>query len=276
MTTRQQCDDDPVIFARPYRRAVIFCTAAPRFPKVRPPPVVDGPPAMRLLHIEDDAAFAAQVRRRLQAEGITVDRAGNLKEAAALWRSNEYAAVVLDLMLPDGSGLELLQRLREAHDRVPVMVVSGLGSEQAVIVALNAGADDYVLKPVSLDLLRARLHALVRRGGARTSGVLRVGTLVVNVAARTAHAADNPLALSTVEFNLLARLATTPDQVLDRTVLLAEVWGYDPDVAACSNVVDVTVGRLRRRLGEVPGLPTIESVRGAGYVLRAGNGDGAR
>jgi DNA-binding response OmpR family regulator len=224
---------------------------------------------MRLLHVEDDLALASLLRRRLAPDGITVDHAPNVAAARELLAHGDYTAVVLDLEMPDGSGLDVLRLLRASHHAVPVLVLSGAGSETTIIRLLEAGADDYLVKPVSLDLLRARIRAMVRRGGARHGDVLRVGALVVDLAQREAWVAGRPLGLSTLEFNLLAYLAARPNEVHARATLLTAVWGQQTEAAAgASNVVDVTIGRLRRRLGAAPDVPTIGAVRGAGYVLR--------
>ena len=225
---------------------------------------------MRLLHVEDDLTLAALLRRRLTPDGITVDHAPNVAEARTRLRTGDYAAVILDLQMPDGHGLEILRLLRAAHHAVPVLVLSGLGSEEVIIRVLDAGADDYLVKPVSLDMLRARVRALVRRGGARHGEVLRVGSLVVDLTQREAWAAGVPLGLTTLEFNLIAHLAARPDQVQSRSALLTAVWGQTADAAdTVSNVVDVTVSRVRRRLAAAPDLPSVEAVRAVGYVLRS-------
>lgn len=224
---------------------------------------------MRLLHVEDDLSLASLLRRRLAADGITIDHAPNVAAARGLLAHGDYAGVVLDLEMPDGSGLDVLRMLRAAHHAVPVLILSGAGNEATIIRLLEAGADDYLVKPVSLDLLRARIRAMVRRGGARHGDVLRLGALVVDLSQREAWSAGRPLGLTTLEFNLVAYLAARPNEVHARATLLTAVWGQQAEAAAgASNVVDVTIGRVRRRLGAAPDLPTIEAVRGAGYVLR--------
>jgi DNA-binding response OmpR family regulator len=237
---------------------------------------------MRVLHVDADLGFASRLRERLAADGVVTDGAATVSEARHLLATREYAAVVLELRLPEGDGMELVRHLRSARRAVPVLVVSGLGSEETVIRVLEAGADDYVLKPVSLELLRARFRALMRRGGARDGEVLRVGALVIDRGRREAWVGDTPLTLSALEFNLLAYLASRPDQVQSRDVLLATVWCHQGgnganagngdgggEGGAASNVVDVTIGRVRRRLAAAPGAPTVDSVRGVGYVLRS-------
>jgi DNA-binding response OmpR family regulator len=224
---------------------------------------------MRLLHVEDDHALASLLRRRLLPDGITVDHAPNVATARELLAAGEYAAVILDLQMPDGSGVDVLRLVRAAHHAVPVLVLSGAGADETIIRVLEAGADDYVVKPVSLDLLRAHVRALVRRGGSAHGDVLRLGDLVIDLGRRETWIEGRPIGLTTLELNVLAYLAARPNQVQSRATLLTAVWGQQPDAAeGASNVVDVTIGRVRRRIGEGENLPVIAPVRGLGYVLR--------
>lgn len=221
---------------------------------------------MRLLMVEDDALFANHVRRRLADDGIMVDHAPTLHDGLARACSGDYAGILLDIELPDGSGLTVLRELRAANHAVPVMIVSGVTNEETVIRVLEAGADDYVLKPVTLRMLRARIRALLRRGGSAHGDSARAGSLVVDHRQRAAWANGRMLDLTVLEFNLLSHLVTHCDEVQSRADLLERVWGKQSDAA--SNVVDVTVGRIRKELGAGEGLPEIESIRGIGYVLR--------
>jgi DNA-binding response OmpR family regulator len=225
---------------------------------------------MRLLMVEDDQVFAAHVRRRLADDGIAVDHATTVGEGLARARSGAYAGVLLDIDLPDGSGLAVLRQLRAGNHAIPVMIVSGNASEETIVHLLEAGADDYVTKPVTLRLLRARIRALLRRGGAVQGDSTRVGALVVDHRQRAAWVSGRMLDLTVLEFDLLACLAQHAGVPQTRADLLEAVWKVRD--ASQSNVVDVTVGRLRRKLhaeavvGEA--MPEIEAVRGIGYVLR--------
>ena len=234
----------------------------------------------RLLMVEDDRVFATHLHRRLAADGILVDVVTTVAEGVVRAIDGQYAGVLLDMDLPDGSGLALLRRLRAGNHAVPVMVVSGIAGEDTIVRVLEAGADDYVTKPVTLRLLRARIRALLRRGGSSQGDAVHVGGLVVDSRQRAAWADGRMLDLTTLEFDLLARLAANAGTVLAREDLLTAVWGRQHD--ASSNVVDVAVSRLRRKLhgeGETGhAIPGIESVRGVGYALRPariGNHDGS-
>jgi DNA-binding response OmpR family regulator len=222
---------------------------------------------MRILLVEDDRTLAQLLQRRLAADGITVVHAPTVAEGQLLTEADAFTAVILDLQLPDGTGLEVLRLLRAQDHAVPVLVLSGLDREEVVIRVLDAGADDYVVKPVSLDMLRARLRALVRRGTGAVGAVIRVGSLVVDAGRRQVWLDGVPLAVTPLEFALLAHLVAHADVPQTRETLLRDVWGQG--YHGGSNVVDVTIMRLRQRLGEAPGTPVIETVRGVGYRLRA-------
>lgn len=222
---------------------------------------------MRLLMVEDDAVFADQLSRHLAADGISVDVARSIDEGTRAIQAGTFDGVLLDLDLPDGDGVTVLRRLRASSHGVPVLVVSGNGDDTTIIRLLECGADDFVVKPASLAMVRARVRALLRRGGSSVGESVRVGELVVDLRRRQAWAAGRLLELSVLEFNLLAHLVTHAESVQSRDELLQRVWGQQHVTG--SNVVDVTVGRIRKELGSDEGLPQIEPVRGVGYVLRA-------
>ena len=223
---------------------------------------------MRILLVEDDVTLAQHVQRRLGADGLTVILAPTVAEGQLLGQVDSFTAVILDLQLGDGTGLEVLRLLRSQDHAVPVLVASGIGAEEVIIRVLDAGADDYLVKPFSLDMLRARLRALIRRGtGGGMGGSTRVGGLVVDRARRQAWLDGRPLPLSQLEFQLLAHLAAHLEEPQSREVLLRDVWGQPFHEG--SNVVDVAVMRLRQRLQPGPTTPSIESVRGVGYVMHA-------
>jgi two-component system, OmpR family, response regulator len=226
---------------------------------------------MRILLVEDDRHLAQLLQRRLEADGMRVVHAATVAEGQLLSQVDEFTAIILDVQMPDGTGLEVLRLVRIQNHAVPVLVLSGIDREEIIIRLLDAGADDYVVKPVSYELLAARLRALVRRGGSAAGGVTRIGALVVDVGRRQAWLDGRPLALTGLEFALLAHLAAHADIPQSRETLLRDVWGQPFHQG--SNVVDVTVKRLRQRLGASPGAPAVEAVRGVGYVLRAPGGD---
>jgi len=225
---------------------------------------------MRILLVEDDRNLAQLLQRRLAADGITVVHAPTVADGQLLTQADAFTAVILDLQLPDGTGLEVLRLLRAQDHAVPVLVLSGLDREEVIIRVLDAGADDYVVKPVSLDMLRARLRALVRRGTGAVGAVTRVGSLVVDAGRRQVWLDGVPLPVTPLEFALLAHLVAHVDVPQTREALLRDVWGQG--YHGGSNVVDVTIMRVRQRLGDGPTAPVIETVRGVGYRLRAPDG----
>jgi two-component system, OmpR family, response regulator len=227
---------------------------------------------MRILLVEDDQILARQLQRGLAADGTTVIHAPTVAEGQLLAQVDTFTAIVLDLQMPDGTGVEVLRLVRAQDHAMPVLVLSAIDREEVIIRVLDAGADDYVVKPVSLQMLQARLRALVRRGTAASTGVTRIGGLVVDVGRRQAWLDGRPLPLSTLELSLLAHLAAHAETPQSRETLLRDVWGQQSHQGG--NVVEVTVMRLRQRLGRGPTTPTIDTVRGVGYVLRPPAADG--
>jgi two-component system OmpR family response regulator len=227
---------------------------------------------MRILLVEDDQILARQLQRGLAVDGTTVIHAPTVAEGQLLAQVDTFTALILDLQMPDGTGVEVLRLVRAQDHAVPVLVFSAIDREDVIIRVLDAGADDYVVKPVSLNLLQARLRALVRRGTAATAGVTRIGGLVVDVGRRQAWLDGRPLPLSALELSLLAYLAAHAETPQSRETLLRDVWGQQSHQGG--NVVEVTVMRLRQRLGRGPTTPVIDTVRGVGYVLRPPTAEG--
>jgi DNA-binding response OmpR family regulator len=207
------------------------------------------------------------LERALRLEGFAVLLAADGGSALAAVAAGSPAAIVLDVGLPDIDGREVAARLRAAGDETPICILSARDEVADRVAGLQAGADDYLVKPFAVEELVARLHALLRRGGPQTSGaVLAVGDLRVDPERRSATRAGAPLELTRREFDLLEALARHAGLVLSRTQLLEQVWGYDWEVD--SNVVDVFVGYLRRKLEADGRERMIHTVRGVGFVLR--------
>ena len=220
---------------------------------------------MRILIVEDEARIRDFVGQALEAEGLTVDVAGDGEHGVARALTAHYDLVILDLLLPGRGGLDVLRELNAHQPDLPVLVLSARGDLQTKLRGFELGAVDYVAKPFSLDELLARVRVHLRRARVtETPSELRVGRLVLDLAGRQARFGDAVADLSDREFRLLHFLMRHGGQVVSRQRLLAEVWGYDFDPR--SNVVDVCVRRLRRRLG--PDAP-IETVRNAGYRAAA-------
>ena len=222
---------------------------------------------MRILVVEDEDSIASFMVKGLTAEGHTVERAATVSEAIALSSSYEYDLVLLDLILPDGRGIEVLKSIRISRPDVPVIVVSALGEVDDKVDLLDAGADDYLVKPFAFAELAARVRAAARHGSASARS-LTVGDLTLDTKTRIAGRGDDlRVDLPSREFALLEYLMRHEGQVLSRQQILDSVWGIGFD--AGSNVVDVYVSYLRRKLDR-PGEPSvIETLRGAGYRVRA-------
>jgi two-component system response regulator MprA len=220
----------------------------------------------RILVIDDDDAITTALRRALTYEGYTVDVAHGGEEGLAKARGVVPDLVVLDILMPDLSGIEVCRRLREADD-LPILMLTARDEVADRVKGLDAGADDYVVKPFATDEFLARVRALLRRREPRDkSGLLRYADLSVDLKAREVLRGRRAITFSAKEFDLLAYLARNPRQVLTREQLLETVWGYQFEGE--SNVLDVYVGYLRQKL-EASGEPRlIHTVRGIGYVLR--------
>lgn len=220
---------------------------------------------MRALLIEDDATMALLTKQVLEQEGFVVDHASLGNEAETMAFVNEYDAIVLDLTLPDRNGLTVLQALRREGRTTPVICLTGANDSATTVRALDAGADDYVTKPLAVDEFRARMRALVRRGGARRTEQLTAGNLTLNRLTRQVLVSGVECALTAKEFQLLEHLLLNAGQVVSRPQLLESVWDmhFDPG----SNVVDVHVTRLRRKLEKGGAEIRITARRGMGFVL---------
>jgi DNA-binding response OmpR family regulator len=221
---------------------------------------------MRILLVEDEDRIASFVVKGLQAEGQVVERAADVAEARRLLAERTYELILLDLLLPDGHGSEVLTTVRATDPDVPVIVLSALGEVDDKVSLLDKGADDYLTKPFSMRELSARVRAHSRHGQA-VSHTLSTDGLELDTRSRVARHGDVTADLPSREYALLEYLMRHAGQVLTRQQLLDAVWGFDFDTG--SNVVDVYIGYLRRKL-DIPGEPSvIETVRGAGYRVRA-------
>jgi DNA-binding response OmpR family regulator len=220
---------------------------------------------MRTLVIDDEPTIARWIARGLEEAGHAVDIATAAKEGQALATSIDYDLVLVDLGLPDGSGLGVVYALRRAGRTMPIIIVTGQADEERLIGALDAGADDFLTKPLSNGVLQARVRAALRRGGAVRSEEIVVGDLVLDRLTRSVRAGGHQLELSPKEFALLEDLMLRPEVVISRTDLLERVWGMR--FASGTNVVDATVSRLRQKVAAAVSAPCIRGVRGVGFVL---------
>jgi two-component system, OmpR family, response regulator len=222
---------------------------------------------MRVLIVEDQPKMAALVRRGLVEEGHAADVAGKGEDAVWMAEAHPYDAIVLDVMLPGLTGFETCRRLRNAGVWTPVLMLTARDAVDDRVSGLDAGADDYLTKPFSLAELLARLRALVRRGGVERPTELVVDDLRLDPASRRVWRGGNEIVLSPKEFALLETFMRRPGQVLTRLQLIEHAWDFAYENR--SNVVDVYVRYLREKVDRPFGRASIETVRGAGYRLRA-------
>ena len=224
----------------------------------------------RVLVVEDDDAVRSAVDRGLGVHGFDVSSVADAESAIELIARRRPDVMIVDIGLPGMSGVELCTRLRGLDVDTPILILSARDQVGDRVAGLQAGADDYVVKPFSLDELAARLHALLRRARPTmgVTSVLAAGPLWIDLDRRVAKVNEERLDLSRREFDLLASFVANPSIVLSRIRLLELVWGYDFDVD--TNVVDVFVGYLRRKLDAAGAPSLLETVRGVGFVLRVG------
>ena len=221
---------------------------------------------MRVLLVEDDRKIAGFVRQGMQEQGFAVEISGNGDEAFLLATTRQYDAIVLDIMLPGRDGLSVLRGLRERKHAVPVVLLTARSELNERVEGLNLGADDYLTKPFYIEELVARIHAVTRRTRDGSFSVLQVEGLTINLLTRKVKRGDKEIELTSREFGLLERMAAAPGRIFTRTQLLEHVWGYDFDPE--TNIVDVNIGRLRRKIDEGAPRPMVETVRGVGYRIR--------
>jgi DNA-binding response OmpR family regulator len=225
---------------------------------------------MRLLVVEDTPDIAHVVRFALSEEGYAVDVAHTATDGLLAAQTQEYDGIVLDVLLPDRNGVEVVRQLRREGRATPVLMLTAQRETSDVIRGLDAGADDYLAKPFSVDELKARVRALTRRGGAARTEQVACGNVVLNRTTKQVLVAGQRTTLTPKEYALLEHLVLHADEVVTRTQVLERVWERDRDPD--SNVIDALVARLRAKLKELGATARIETVRGFGFMLTA---DGA-
>jgi DNA-binding response OmpR family regulator len=220
---------------------------------------------MRILFAEDDRQLRASVARGLREASYTVDLASNGEQALTLAGTDHFDAILLDVLLPGQDGVAVCRTLRAQGKRVPILMLTALDAVEQRIRGLDAGADDYLTKPFDFGELLARLRALTRRHTDSGEGKLKVGDLVIDVAARSAHRGKRDIDLTEREFAFLLHLARRAGQVVSRSELLARVW--DDAKQSHSNIIDVYAFRVRRKVDDGEEVPLFRTLRGTGYVL---------
>jgi two-component system response regulator PhoP len=222
---------------------------------------------MRVLIVEDEPRLAENIARSLrESAGYAVDVAADGQEGLFLAESNTYDVVLLDLMLPKMDGIQILTRIRQAGQHTPVLVLTARDDKESVVALLNAGADDYLTKPFDLGELLARTKALIRRGKGQPSPVLTIGDLQLNTVNRTVRRSDRAIMLTAMEYRVLEYLAHRPGAVVSKTELLEHLYDYNWE--KFSNVIEVYISGLRRKLDDGSDRQLIHTVRGQGYILQ--------
>jgi len=221
---------------------------------------------MNVLYIEDEAKIANFVLTGLKEQGFVVDYCDNGDEGYIRALDNQYDVLVLDIMVPGKDGLAILKSLRRAGRNVPVILLTARNELDDRLEGLNLGADDYLTKPFFVEELIARIHAVIRRVSGERQNILRVGPLALDRISREVTCDRQLVELTTREFNLLEYLMRSPGRVFTRTQILDHVWGYDFNPN--TNLVDVCIQRLRKKIDRVGAENWIESVRGVGYSFR--------
>ena len=222
---------------------------------------------MRILVVDDDRRLCAIIKRGLLEEAYAVDLAYDGEEGEYLAEVNPYDLIILDIMLPNKDGIEVCQELRAKKINTPILMLTAKDTVEDRVTGLDTGADDYLVKPFAFSELLARVRALLRREGISKSPELRVGDLTLNTLTRQVWRGQRPIELTTKEYVILEYIMSHPNVVVTRTMIEEHAWDYDFD--SLSNLVDVYIRRLRRKIDTEREDSLIQTVRGAGYRLKA-------
>lgn len=222
---------------------------------------------IQVLLVEDDETISGCVHRALESACYEVSHARTGEEAFFMATAQHFDVLILDLGLPGRDGLQVLDALRKRENELPVLILSARSEVEDRVAGLQAGADDYLTKPFSMVELEARVHALLRRGRAEVVLRLAVHDLAMDIALRTVTRASKPVELTTLEFDLLELLMRRAHGVVSRDTLAREVWKEVKRATPMDNVIDVHIGRLRRKIDQPGTRPLIHTVRGVGFLL---------
>lgn len=222
---------------------------------------------MRILLVEDASLLRQQLKMGLEQNGFVVDDAAEGKTGLYLALENDYDAAIIDLGLPEIDGITIIRKLRDAGQRYPVLILTARGDWQDKVAGLDAGADDYVVKPYRIEEIQARLNALMRRAAGFASPVIQAGPVSLDTASKRVSVGPREVELTAFEYKTLEYLMLHPDQVISKTELTEHLYAQDYD--RDSNVLEVFIRRLRQKLDPDQTLQPIETVRGQGYRIRA-------
>ncbi len=222
---------------------------------------------MRILVVEDERRVSAFIKRGLEEEHYAVDVAHDGEEALDWAAMVDYDLIVLDVLLPKKDGIQVCRELRQQGNKVPILMLTARDAIEDRVKGLDSGADDYLVKPFAFQELLARIRALLRRSGEAKTPLLQVGDLVLDTLRREARRGKRVIELTAREYALLEFLMRHPGHVLSRTQIADHVWSYD--FFTTSNVVDVYIGYLRRKIDRDFDIKLIQTVRGAGYKIEA-------
>jgi len=221
---------------------------------------------VRILLIEDNRRLSDSLRMILQEDGYAVDAAYDGIDGEEAGMISGYDVIILDIMLPGRNGLEVCRELRNRRINTPILMLTARDALEDRVIGLDSGADDYLVKPFEVDELRARIRALLRRESSGKSGLLSIADLELDPATHTVQRAGRPIELTAKEFSLLEYMMRHPNHLITREMAEEHLWSYDHIVA--SNVVDVYIRRLRRKIDDPCPLKLLETMRGAGYRIR--------
>jgi len=221
---------------------------------------------MRVLLVEDDQRMVALLRQGLEEEGYVVTTASDGRTGLDVAMNGDFEIIILDIMLPVINGYEIARRLRQKDCRTPILMLTARDSVPDIVEGLDRGADDYLTKPFSFEVLLARMRALIRRGPVSRPVAMQVADLVLNPATREASRGGKPIALTRTEYSLLEFLMRRSGQVISRTTLIEAIWGFEREIE--SNTLDAFISLLRAKVDSGRRAKLIHTVRGVGYTLK--------
>ncbi len=221
---------------------------------------------MRILVVEDEKKVASFIKRGLMEELYAVDVAHDGESGLDMAREHDYDCIILDVMLPKKDGYTFVQEFRGTGNTTPVLMLTARGTTQDRVTGLDLGADDYLPKPFHFEELAARVRSLLRRSSTEKSTVLKCGDLSLDTVTHRAYRGDNEIELTTKEYSLLEYLMRNKDRVLSRSLIIQHVWSYSFDTE--SNIIDVYIKRIRKKIGDDEDPRLIQSIRGVGYTMR--------